>query len=199
MRLWWNTAAFVFTHCLGTSPGRYGHAMVEQGRGCGSIRQPPGCATLAAECDSAPGSSNSTQISLSAAREAPHHPGPERGSRRRRMVRASACPCSMRAGRNGREGAPMSYESCKPPFSTPYLLRTGLTFSLESRPVSFSAEKEMDLAPAGQAPPGGPPPPGGQPAPGGPPAPQAGPCHRLGNFSPHHVENMDCIYSRSMI
>ena len=49
MRLWWNTAAFVFTHCLGTSPGRYGHALVEQGRGCGSIRQPPGCATLAAE------------------------------------------------------------------------------------------------------------------------------------------------------
>ena len=32
-------------------------------------------------------------------------------------------------------------------------------FSLESRPVSFSAEKEMDLAPAGQAPPGGTPPP----------------------------------------
>ena len=32
MRLWWNTAAFVFTHCLGTSPGRYGHAMVEQGQ-----------------------------------------------------------------------------------------------------------------------------------------------------------------------
>ena len=32
MRLWWNTAAFVFTHCLGTSPGRYGRPMVEQGQ-----------------------------------------------------------------------------------------------------------------------------------------------------------------------
>ncbi len=26
---WSSTAAFVFTHCLGTSPGRYGHPMVE--------------------------------------------------------------------------------------------------------------------------------------------------------------------------
>ena len=32
MRLWWNTAAFVFTHCLGTSPGRYGHHTQEQGQ-----------------------------------------------------------------------------------------------------------------------------------------------------------------------
>ena len=83
------TAACVFTHCLGTSPGRYGHAMVEQGRGCGSIRQPPGCATLAAECGGdAPGASHPTQVSLSAAREAPHYPGPERGTRRRRADRA---------------------------------------------------------------------------------------------------------------
>ena len=49
----------------------------------------------------------------------------------------------------------MSYESRWPPFSTPNLPKTGPPFSLESRPVSFSVEKEMDLAPAGQAPPGG--------------------------------------------
>ena len=101
-----------------TPPGRYGHPMVEQGKDGGSIFGPPGCATLAAECGNAPGSSHSTQISLSAAREAPDHPGPERGTRRRRVVRASACPCSPRAGRNGREGSPMSYESRQPPFST---------------------------------------------------------------------------------
>ena len=85
MRLWWNTAAFVFTHCLGTSPGRYGHAIGEQGRGCGSILRPPGGATLAAECGGdAPGASHPTQVSLSAAEEATNHPGPERGTRRRR-------------------------------------------------------------------------------------------------------------------
>ena len=39
--------------------------------------------------------------------------------------------------------------------------RRPASFSLESRPVSFSAEKEMDLAPAaGSRPPGGQPPPG---------------------------------------
>ena len=37
--------------------------------------------------------------------------------------------------------------------------RNGIRSDEESRPVSFSAEKEMDLAPAGQAPPGGTPPP----------------------------------------
>ena len=30
--LGWKTAACVFTHCLGTSPGRYGHAIEEQGQ-----------------------------------------------------------------------------------------------------------------------------------------------------------------------
>ena len=44
MRLWWNTAAFVFTHCLGTSPGRYGHAIGEQGEAvvlsCGRLDVP---------------------------------------------------------------------------------------------------------------------------------------------------------------
>ena len=46
--------------------------------------------------------------------------------------------------------------------------RPGPIFSLESRPVSFSAEKEMDLAPAaGSRTPGGTPPPWrGPPAPG---------------------------------
>ena len=58
---------------------------------------------------------------LSAAKEAPDHPGPERGPRRRRLVRAQASPCSAGAGRNGREGSFLSYESCMPPFSTPNL------------------------------------------------------------------------------
>ena len=35
-----------------TSPGRYGHAVVEQRWALSSILRPPGCATLAAECDS---------------------------------------------------------------------------------------------------------------------------------------------------
>ena len=47
---WSSTAAFVFTHCLGTSPGRYGHAVVEQRWALGTILRPPGGATLAAEC-----------------------------------------------------------------------------------------------------------------------------------------------------
>ena len=63
-------------------------------------------------------SSSHLAFSRSAARDAPDHPGPERGTRRRRMVRASACPCSTRAGRNGRKGSFLSYESRKPPFST---------------------------------------------------------------------------------
>ena len=54
MRLWWNTAAFVFTHCLGTSPGRYGHPIEEQGKGCGSILRPPGSSTLGAKCGGGP-------------------------------------------------------------------------------------------------------------------------------------------------
>ena len=72
MRLWWNTAAFVFTHCLGTSPGRYGHAMVEQGKDGSSIQPPPGGTTLAAECGGgAPG--------RCACFSAPHSPSPPQG------------------------------------------------------------------------------------------------------------------------
>ena len=51
---WSSTAAFVFTHCLGTSPGRYGHPIEEQGKGCGSILQPPGSSTLGAKCGGSP-------------------------------------------------------------------------------------------------------------------------------------------------
>ena len=58
---WWSTAACGFTLCLGTSPGRYGHAIGEQGKAGGSILRPPGCATLAAECGAAPGASRPTK------------------------------------------------------------------------------------------------------------------------------------------
>ena len=79
MGLGLTTAAFVFTHCLGTSPGRYGHPMVEQGKAGSSIFGPSGGATLAAECG---GSALEAlclflcpTFSLSAAKEAPDHPG----------------------------------------------------------------------------------------------------------------------------
>ena len=55
-------------------------------------------------------------FSFPAARDAPDYPGPERGIRRRRTDRAQASPCSLRAGRNGRKGFSMSYESRWPPF-----------------------------------------------------------------------------------
>ena len=102
-----------------TSPGRYGHPMAEQGLVFGSIRRPPGCAALAAECGGGvPGSLCPTQVSRPAARDALDRPGPKRGTRRRRGVRAPTCPCSPRAGRNGRKGSSESYESCMPPFSS---------------------------------------------------------------------------------
>ena len=92
------TAACVFTHCLGTSPGRYGHAIVEQGRGCGSIRQPPGCATLAAECGGRASrptkKARRSLVPLCAAEGLSDHLGPERGTRRRRGDRTKASPCS---------------------------------------------------------------------------------------------------------
>ena len=144
------TAAFVFTHCLGTSPGRYGHPMVEQGKDGGSIWPPPTCATLPAECGKSP----------PAAGRHPTTPA-------RREVTAGG-------GRLGRRPAPIPQGQAVTAGRGPFChtkaasrrfpaethRRPGPTFSLESRPVSFSAEKEMDLAPAGQAPPGGTPPPG---------------------------------------
>ncbi|WP_295634596.1 hypothetical protein, partial [uncultured Intestinimonas sp.] len=48
------TAAYGFTLSLWTTPGRYGHPMVEEGKICGSIHLPPGCSTLAAGCRSGP-------------------------------------------------------------------------------------------------------------------------------------------------
>ena len=89
MRLWWNTAAFVFTHCLGTSPGRYGHAMVEQGQ----------TVVLSGRRLDVPLSRQSAAVhrghrtlhrspTLPQGR-APDHPGPERGTRRRRVGRAA--------------------------------------------------------------------------------------------------------------
>ena len=112
------TAAFVFTHCLGTSPGRYGHPMVEQGKAGSSIFGPSGGATLAAECGGGvPGSSLPTKspappqgmhLTTLALREAPAGGG---------GLGPPACLCSQTAGRNGREGSSLSYESRKPPFS----------------------------------------------------------------------------------
>ena len=106
-----------------TTPGRYGHPMVEQGKevvlsNC-RLAVPLSRQSAAAAWRGHRASHNSPLPHRR--REAPDHPGPERGSRRRRMVRASACPCSPRAGRNGRKGSFLSYESRKPPFSTPNL------------------------------------------------------------------------------
>ena len=107
------TAACVFTPCLGTSPGRYGHAIGEQGRACSSIRPPPGRATLAAECGrrtlrKSPPLPHGKHPTNPALREAPAGGG---------GLEAPTCPCSPRAGRNGRKGSSMSYESRQPPFS----------------------------------------------------------------------------------
>ena len=108
------TAACVFTPGLGTSPGRYGHAIGEQGRACSSIRPPPGRATLAAECGrrtlrKSPPLPHGKHPTNSALREAPAGGG---------GLEAPTCPCSTRAGRNGRKGSPKSYESRWPPFSS---------------------------------------------------------------------------------
>ena len=106
MRLWWNTAAFVFTHCLGTSPGRYGHAMVEQGQ----------TVVLSGRRLDVPLSRQSAAVhrghrtlhrspTLPQGR-APDHPGPERGTRRRRVGRAQTVSVPKRqavtAGRGPR-------------------------------------------------------------------------------------------------
>ena len=115
--LWTKTAASGFSRTLGTTPGRYGHPIEEQGKDCGSILGPPGDATLAAECGGALRSSHPIQGFYPAAGDVPDHPGPERGTRRRLVGRVQARPCSSKAGRNGREGSPMSYESRWPLFS----------------------------------------------------------------------------------
>ena len=105
------TAACVFTHCLGTSPGRYGHAIVKQGKDGGSIQPPPGGATLAAECGMAhrvhhtwhsPAPPQGMHLTTPALREAPAGGG---------GLGPPACLCSQTAGRNGRKGSSMSYES----------------------------------------------------------------------------------------
>ena len=114
------TAACVFTHCLGTSPGRYGHAIGEQGQtvvlSCGRLDVPLSRqSAVVAWRVIAPHTTLPLHLRR---REAPDHPGPERGTRRRRVDRAQACPCFTRAGRNGRKGSFLSYERRQPPFST---------------------------------------------------------------------------------
>ena len=134
MRLWWNTAAFVFTHCLGTSPGRYGHAMVEQGRGCGSIRQPPGCATLAAECGGRASrptkKARRSLVPLCAAEGLPDHPGPERGTRRRRVGRAQTVSVPKRQAVTAGRGPRSHTKAAGRRFLPKAYHRPGLTFSL---------------------------------------------------------------------
>ena len=103
------TAACVFTHCGEDQPRPLRPCHCGTGMGAWFY---PAAAWL---CHSR---GRVQQVSRSAAREAPHHPGRERGTRRRRGVRASACPCSPRAGRNGREGSFLSYESRPPPWTT---------------------------------------------------------------------------------
>ena len=134
---------------MGTSPGRYGHAMVEQGRGCGSIRQPPGCATLAAECGGRASrptkKARRSLVPLCAAEGLPDHLGPERGTRRRWLVRAQASPCSAGAGRNGRKGSSLSYESRWPPWTTTNPPKTGPLFLWSQGPFLFPQKKKWTL------------------------------------------------------
>ena len=65
------------------------HAIGEQREDYGSILRPPGCTTLVAECGGSLGASRTTQVSRSAAEEALNYPGPERGTRRRRVGRTA--------------------------------------------------------------------------------------------------------------
>ena len=74
-----------------------------------------------------------------------------RSTIRRRVDSAPAYPCTTNAGRNGRKGSPQSYERCQPPYTSTDGSEDPPLFSLESRTVSFSAEKEMVLAPAAGA------------------------------------------------
>ena len=69
-----------------------------------------------------------------------------RSTIRRRVDSAPAYPCTTNAGRNGRKGSPQSYERCQPPYTSTDGSEDPPLFSLESRTVSFSAEKEMVLA-----------------------------------------------------
>ena len=119
--------------------------------GGGSIQPPPGGATLAAECGSGvAGSSYPTQLSRSlsvagkhlttpALREAPAGGGwlgrrPVPVPQGQAVTAGKGPSCHTKAA--SRRFLPQTYR------------RPGPIFSLESRPVSFSAEKEMDLAPA---------------------------------------------------
>ena len=88
MRLWWNTAAFVFTHCLGTSPGRYGRPIAEQRK---AVVLSVGRLVVPLSRQSAAVHRGHRTLHRSPTLpqgRAPDHPGPERGTRRRRVGRA---------------------------------------------------------------------------------------------------------------
>ena len=103
-----------------TSPGRYGHAVVEQGWALGSILRPPGCATLAAECSKSPAPPQGKHPTTLAVREAPAGGG---GLERQpvpvpqgQAVTAGRGPqCHMKAAR--RRGRPPTHRRPAPSFS----------------------------------------------------------------------------------
>ena len=171
MGWWWSTAACVFTHCGEDQPRPLRPCHCETGKrrwfypaaawrchSRGRVRQRRGGVIVP----------HTTLHSLTAAgrhlttpalREAPAGGGwlgrrPVPVPQGQAVTAGKGPSCHTKAA--SRRFLPQTYR------------RPGPIFSLESRPVSFSAEKEMDLAPAaGSRTPGGTPPPWrGPPAPG---------------------------------
>ena len=157
--LWMKTAASGFRMTAGTPSGRYGLPLGNRdglrALTTRRLRVPLSGAgwsgaSLAAEREICVECDDPGALPHSAARVA--HPGG-------RKIEPQPVPVPQWHGRNGRGWSSSQCVKTKAAvfYHQPTVDRPH--FSLESRPVSFSAEKEMDLAPAGQAPPGGTPPP----------------------------------------
>ena len=126
------TAACVFTHRGEDQPRPLRPSHGGTGMVFGSILRPPGASTLRAgvvRCLTCGGGGRACVrlaggVAPHKGRRAPRRKRTtaalcrESGTRRRRVVRTPACLCSTRAGRNGRKGSSMSYESRWPPWMT---------------------------------------------------------------------------------
>ena len=126
------TAACGFTHRGEDQPRPLRPSHGGTGMVFGSILRPPGASTLRAgvvRCLACGGGGRACVrlaggVAPHKGRRAPRRKRTtaalcrESGTRRRRVVRTPACPCSTRAGRNGRKGSSMSYESRWPPWMT---------------------------------------------------------------------------------
>ncbi len=144
-----------------TTPGRYGHPMVEQGKEMvlSNCRLAVPLSRQSAAWRA--GGVALMQVSLSAAREAPHHHGPERGTRRRRVVRAQTVSVSKRQAVTAGRDSQCHTKAVSRRFLPETYRRPGPFFLWSQGPFLFPQKKKWTLPRGGSRTPGGTPPPGG--------------------------------------